>query len=285
MSADRPGPTRRGLLAAAAAAGLAGALVACSDGGSGTLGAMPDTDTPTPDGTRRIAYGDDPSQYAELTLPDGTSRGVVVIIHGGFWKAAYDASLGRPLAASLVEQGWTAWNVEYRRVGNGGGTPATFDDVAAAIDALADVEDLDLARVVTLGHSAGGHLAVWAAGRTEPRVAVTAAVSQAGVLDLVAADEEGLGDGAVAALLGHPAGTADASWDPAQQLPLDVPVRAVHAADDVVVPISQSQGYVDAALAAGADATLTEVEGGHFGVIDPQTTAWSTILGVLDDLP
>ena len=68
-------------------------------------------------GTTTIRYGDDPSQFAELTLPDGTPRGVVVVIHGGFWKAAYDLSLGRPLAADLVENGWAALNIEYRRVG------------------------------------------------------------------------------------------------------------------------------------------------------------------------
>ncbi|MFA6298435.1 MAG: alpha/beta hydrolase, partial [Nocardioides sp.] len=156
-------------------------------------------------GEGRIAYGDDPSQYGELYLPEGTPRGVVVVIHGGFWKAAYDASLGRPLATSLAAEGWAAWNLEYRRVGNGGGAPATFDDVSAGIDRLADL-DLDTSTVVTLGHSAGGHLAAWAATRGHDpawpgRVPVTAVVSQAGVLDLRSAAEDDLGDGAVRALL------------------------------------------------------------------------------------
>ncbi len=155
----------------------------------------------------RIAYGSDPSQFAELTRPSGASRGVVVVIHGGFWRAQYDLSLGRPLAASLAEEGWTAWNLEYRRVGNGGGWPQTPDDVSAGIDKLAEVDGLDLSRVVTLGHSAGGHLAVWAAGRqrlqpwTDAKVPVTAAVSQAGVLDLAGAAS--LGAGAVEAFLGR----------------------------------------------------------------------------------
>ncbi len=87
---------------------------------------------------QRIAYGDDPSQFGELSLPSGAPKGTVVLIHGGFWKAAYDLSLGRPLARSLVAHGWAAWNIEYRRVGNGGGDPETMDDVAAAIDALAE---------------------------------------------------------------------------------------------------------------------------------------------------
>ena len=102
-----------------------------------------------------------------------------MVIHGGFWRAQYDASLGAPLAQDLVERGWTAWNLEYRRVGNGGGFPETFDDVAAGIDRLADVDGLDLSTVVTLGHSAGGHLAAWAAARGRRPQPSKAAAGQA----------------------------------------------------------------------------------------------------------
>jgi acetyl esterase/lipase len=233
-----------------------------------------------PRGTETISYGDDPSQLVELSLPDGTPRGVVVVIHGGFWKAAYDLSLGRPLAADLVEKGWAALNIEYRRVGNGGGVPSTLDDVRAAIATL-DGRGLDLTRVVTLGHSAGGHLAAWAGHAVD---AVTHVISQAGVLDLVAADREGLGSGAVAAFLGHPAGPGDAEADPRQQLPLDVPVWCVHATDDDTVPISQSVDYVAAATAGGARADLVEVAGDHYVVIDPATDAWRLTLEILDGI-
>ena len=128
----------------------------------------------------------------------------------------YDASLGTPLAEDLSGRGWTALNVEYRRVGNGGGFPATFDDVAAAIDALADTDASTTSTVVTLGHSAGGHLATWAAARTRfdewsGGIEVTHVISQAGVLDLTAAQEQGLGGGAVDALMG--AGPSDPSYD------------------------------------------------------------------------
>ncbi|PWD52512.1 alpha/beta hydrolase [Serinibacter arcticus] len=243
----------------------------------------------------RITYGDDPSQYAELTRPVGDSKGVVVVIHGGFWQAQYEASLGQPLAASLAVNGWTAWNLEYRRVGNGGGYPATFDDVAAGIDALADVQGLDLRTVVTLGHSAGGHLAVWAAGRpaltgtswADPAVRVTAAVSQAGLLDLATADASNLGGGAVRSLLGEPSGPRDdrdALADPTARLPLAVPVRCIHGRGDAIVPLSQSSDYVALATAAGADATLTEVDGDHFVVIDPASEAWALTLELLDAL-
>ncbi|WP_134765605.1 prolyl oligopeptidase family serine peptidase [Nocardioides sp. 1609] len=239
----------------------------------------------------RTAYGADPSQFGELHLPAGTPRGVVVVIHGGFWRAAYDHTLGTPLAASLAAEGWAAWNLEYRRVGDGtgggGGAPATFDDVAAGVDALADL-GVDTSVVVTLGHSAGGHLAAWSAARQghdwPSRVPVTHVVSQAGVLDLRAAASAGLGDGAATALLGHEPTTDDARYDPAQQLPLDVPLWCVHGVDDTIVPLSQSADYVAAATAAGATAELVEVEGDHFVVIDPGSAAWARTLEVLDTI-
>ena len=278
---------RRRTLLALPALGLvpAALLSACSE-----ESAVPTSDpspAPVPDGgegAEVVTYGDDPSQYAELYRPGVRSRGVVVVIHGGFWKSAYDLTLGQPLARVLAADGWTAWNIEYRRVGNGGGTPETFDDVAAAIDALADVDGLDTSTVVTLGHSAGGHLAVWAAGRDAPRVAITHAISQAGVLDLVMAERMGLGGGAAAALLGHTPGPDDAAWDPQQQIPLDVPVWCVHGVDDTIVPLGQSEGYVVDARAAGAQAEIVRVPGDHFAVIDPTSEAWAATVEVLDSV-
>lgn len=235
-----------------------------------------------------IRYGHDHAQFGELTRPIERSKGVVVVIHGGFWRATYDLSLGRPLAASLVEHGWTAYNLEYRRVGNGGGYPKTLDDVAAGIDALAHVQGVDTSTVVTLGHSAGGHLAVWAAGRpklagtpwSDPAVRVTAAIAQAGVLDLHAAVN--LGSGAAKAFMG---GHDDITLaDPAAQIPLSVPVRCVHSAADDTVPISQAARYVERTKAAGGDAELIEVEGDHFDLIEPPSRAWIRTLEVLEDL-
>lgn len=263
----------------------AGSLAACSPR---TTRERPTRRNPI----EKISYGTDPQQFAELSRPSGSSKGVVVVIHGGFWLADYDLSLGRPLAASLVAAGWTAYNVEYRRVGNGGGWPRTFDDIAAAIDALADIERLDTSQVITLGHSAGGHLAVWAASRVrlptgvgaDPRVPVTAAVSQAGVLDFTSATADQLGGGAVQRFMG---GTVDRRYavaDPTEQIPLAVPVRCIHGTSDDVVPLSQSTDYVERASALGADATVTEVDGDHFVLIDPSSSAWSTTLQILDDL-
>lgn len=236
-------------------------------------------------------YGTDPAQYGTLHRPLGASRGVVVVIHGGFWRAAYDASLGTPLAQDLAARGWTAWNLEYRRVGAGGGVPATLDDVAAGIDALADLQ-VDTSTVVTLGHSAGGHLATWAASRGRSQrwtnaVPVTHVVSQAGVLNLATGAEERLGDGAVQAFCGgEPTTVPDAyrQADPSVQIPLETPVWCVHATDDVTVPISQSRDYVTQARAAGAQAELVQVGGAHFDVIDVQSQAWTQIVGILDGI-
>lgn len=234
----------------------------------------------------RIAYGDDPSQWLDLHEPEGASRGLVVVIHGGFWKAQYGADLGTPLAADLVGRGWTVANIEYRRVGDGGGFPETLDDVHTAIGAAVTAAGGE-GPVVTLGHSAGGHLATWAAGRGRfDRWAggpvVTHVVSQAGVLDLRSAVRHHLGADAAPAFLGD---TDDATYeqaDPLAQVPLDIPVWAVHAGDDDVVPFAQATTYVDAATAAGAAATLVEVGGGHFGVIDPTSQAWAACVEVLD---
>jgi acetyl esterase/lipase len=237
---------------------------------------------------RTIRYGDDPAQLVELSVPVRRPKGVVVVVHGGFWRAAYDLDLGRPLADNLVTNGWAAWNIEYRRVGNGGGASETLDDVAAAVDALAG-QDLDLSRVIAVGHSAGGHLATWAASRGRhdrwpARVELTAVVSQAGVLDLRSAYDADLGSGAVEAFLGHPPGPDDSPMDPVSQVPLGIPVHCVHGTDDDTVPVDQSRAYVAAATAAGARAELTEVDGDHFVVVDPDSDAWRLTLELLEEL-
>lgn len=271
---------RRTLLALPAMGAVGLTLTACGE----------DAPVRTPDGPDegRMSYGDDPSQFGELYLPDGDPRGVVVVLHGGFWLAQYDYTLGSPLATSLAAAGWAAWNLEYRRVGNGGGDPETFDDVAAGIDKLAELE-LDLSTVVTLGHSAGGHLAAWAASRGRfdqwgGGVDVTHVISQSGVLDLRAGADEHLGDGAVQGFLGHPPTEADDPLDPIRQVPLDVPVWCVHGNADTIVPISQSRSYVDAAATSGAEAQLVEVEGDHFVVIDATSKAWTSQLGIMEQI-
>lgn len=279
---------RRGFVAAAVAS--AGALVLGSCGtGPGDARPIPSTgDDGTVREVREVRYGADPSQFAELSIPLGTDGPppVAVVIHGGFWRSAYDLSLGRPLAATLPPRGWAALNVEYRRVGGGGGFAATLADVAAAIDALAAlVEPLDLTRVVTIGHSAGGQLAAWAATRVDAAVAVTAVVAQAGVLDLRRAAADRLGNGATQAFLGGEPSDVPERYDvasPIEQLPLGVPVLCIHGRGDANVPLSQSEAFVAVATASGDDAELITVDGDHFVLIDPASGAWSTVLDWLD---
>jgi acetyl esterase/lipase len=275
---------------------LVGGLTACSPGGA----AETKKETPMP---VKIAYGPGPSQFGELTLPTGAGPcPVVVVVHGGFWLTSYDLGLGRPLAQDLVQAGVAAWNIEYRRVGNGpfskkaggGGWPTTCDDVAAALDALAGPVQqaaggrLDLTRVVGVGHSAGGHLVGWLGARAglptgtpgaDPVVRLRGLVAQAGVLDLVDGARSGLGGGAVASFMGGDPGTRAAAYalaSPIARLPLGVPSVCVHGTSDANVPIRQSERFVAAATEAGDDAVLRSFDGDHFDLIDVGSDAWRT---------
>ncbi len=224
------------------------------------------------------AYGALPDQHAELRRPPGAGpHPVAVIVHGGFWRSTYGNETTRPLADALTEAGWTTWNLEYRRVGGSGGYPETLEDVAAACAGLAP---LGHGPVVAIGHSAGGHLALWLASRR----LVTAAVSLAGVCDLHAAAAERLGRGAAVELMGA---AAPGDWevaDPILNVPTGVPTLLVHGSDDDTVPIAQSQAYHRAATAAGDDCTLLELECDHFAVIDPESFVWPQLAAGLEAL-
>jgi acetyl esterase/lipase len=215
-------------------------------------------------------YGDDPSQYGVL-YGEGP---VAVLIHGGFWKDQYGLDLMEPLAEDLAARGWAAWNIEYRRLGNGGGVPYTLDDVGAAIDHLDQLPGVDLSRVVTIGHSAGGHLAAWAATRETPKVSLTGVVSQAGVLDLARARELRLSDGVVDRFLGeHPTSVAS----PIERLPLGVPTLLTHGGVDDIVPVEISQRFAEASGAS----LIVEPDEDHFGHIDPDNPLWKAVLAWL----
>ncbi|MFD1845462.1 alpha/beta hydrolase [Arthrobacter flavus] len=287
---------RRTILGAAALAASA-ALAGCAVGRPGPPPKQPEEPV-TP---QRYTYGDDPSQFAELYLPAGEMRpGVVVIIHGGYWRSGYGLDLGQPLAQDLASRGYACWNLEYRRAGNGGGWPETFADVHAGIDLLATAagdHGLDLTVTTALGHSAGGHLAVWAAGRSTlpdgapgagtPTVQLTGVVSQSGVLNLADAHDQGLGDGAVLNLLGVDPAEDPVRYrlaDPMTAIPLAVPVLALHGEDDSTVPLSQSDSYATTAVAAGANAELIMIPGDHFAMITPGTEAWTRVVQAVDRL-
>lgn len=237
-----------------------------------------------------IPYGEGPEQVGNLHLPAGVGGPwpCVVLIHGGFWRARWDRTLMTPLAIDLARRGLAAWNIEYRRVGqDGGGWPGTLDDVAAAVDLLAGIDDVDTFRVATCGHSAGGHLALWAAGRrrlphravgSAPVVAPVAAVSQAGVVDLLAGADANLGDGAIQAFLGaDPSSSPDryAIASPAGLLPLGVRQLLLHGDADDIVPSVQSVDFGRAASDLGDDVTVTVLPGvDHFQVVEVGHAAW-----------
>jgi acetyl esterase/lipase len=240
-------------------------------------------------------YGGHPGQLADLYLPAGRgSHPVAVVVHGGFWRAQYDRSLMDGLCTDLAAHGIAAWNLEYRRVGAGGGWPDTFLDVAAGVDLLADVEaPLDLTRVLAVGHSAGGQLAFWAAARhtlpedapgTAPRVRVHAAVAQAGVLDLTLA--AGLMPSATPtrALLGDPAQHYEryVLASPRERLPLGIPQLVLHGERDDTVSLRIATSYAAAARTAGDPCELTVLSHtGHYEHIDTGTDAWHVARGWL----
>jgi dipeptidyl aminopeptidase/acylaminoacyl peptidase len=248
-------------------------------------------------------YGAHRSQVGDLWLPEAESTDLplVVLIHGGFWRSQFTKTLMSRLARAVVARGWAAWNIEYRRVGplgGGGGWPQTFADVADAVDHVASFPAIDTGRVVTCGHSAGGTLALWAAGRhghpagaagaagPAVKVRLRGAVSLAGVVDLAAADAAGLGGDAVARLLGG--GRAQVveryqSASPAALVPLGVPQVLIHGLLDTVVPASMSEHYAQEARAAGDDARYVALEGvDHRAVIDPRSVAWAEISASLE---
>ena len=225
----------------------------------------------------RHRYGTHRAQRADLYLPEGPGpHPVAVTIHGGYWRAKYTKRVMKAVSVDLSRRGIAAWNIEYRKVGRGqgGGWPATFDDVGAAIDHLAVIggDRLDLDGVTVVGHSAGGQLALWSASRAEPGVRVRRVIAQAAVCNLVTA-----GDPAWEFLGGSPDQVPDrfAKANPMQLVPLGVPTLLVHGADDETVPVARSREYAEAAAAAGDDVRLIEPSpGGHRVHIDPRSDAW-----------
>ena len=226
--------------------------------------------------TEHHRYGPSRQNRADLHVPraDGTHP-VVVLLHGGYWRATYGKIVMKPLAADLVRRGYATWNIEYRRIGRrqGGGYPQTFDDVRAALRQLADLGDdrLDLDDVTLVGHSAGGQLALWVAARDDAGLRPQRVIAQAPVVDLVATA------GAHELMGGRPEELRDryTECDPMQQLPLSMPVLIVHGPRDATVPLGRSRKYVEAARAAGGDVALVEPdEGGHRAHIDPRSEAW-----------
>ena len=217
----------------------------------------------------RQAYGPEPDQYLERY--GSGELGTVLIVHGGFWRPEFDASLGRPLAEDLAERGYTAVNLEYRR--------ATWDGWRCAFpDVLAGIAALDEPNVVAVGHSAGAQLAAYAAARG----LLAGVVAQAGLLELGTAARERVGGRSVLKLMGGTPEEVPQRYreaDPIVAAPLAVPVVCVHSRADEWVPFAQSEAY-----AAKSGAELIEVPGDHLAHVQPGTPAWAAVLDVLPRL-
>ncbi|RKN46273.1 alpha/beta hydrolase family protein [Micromonospora endolithica] len=248
---------------------------------------------PAPDVT--IGYGDHPDQVVDLRHPvgNGPARPLIVVVHGGFWRAEYDRRHTDALAAALAALGHPVAQVEYRRTGRpGGGWPNTLTDVLTGVAALPRLAAEALPGRVApgapylVGHSAGGHLALYAAAVAPETVAGVLALAP--VSNLAEAYRLDLDSGAVAALLGGgPEDVPDryAAADPRTLVPGQLPVVVVHGSRDQQVPVGMSRDHVAAGRAAGADITLFELPFcEHFGLIDPESAAWPQVAEALRSL-
>jgi acetyl esterase/lipase len=230
----------------------------------------------------RAAYGGDANQFVDLRVPKGKGpRGLVIAIHGGFWRAKYDLGYMGHLCAALTAKGIATANLEYRRVGNsGGGWPGTFADVRDGYQFLlqsVQKYEFDARRVVVIGHSAGGQLGLCLAAHES---GVKAVISLAGVVDLQRAYTLHLSNDAVVEFLGGTPAEVGDHYREADPMKLAVAARQwiVHGAEDDVAPPAFSRDYVGAKQRMKEDARLVEIAGaGHFEVVDPRSGAWKDV--------
>jgi acetyl esterase/lipase len=230
----------------------------------------------------RLTYGTHPAQHVDRFDAAPAARGGVVLFHGGCWRDAVDSGLLSPLAAALAGEGFITWNAEFRRLDGGGGYPETFDDVSSAVALAADdaaTIGLDPARLVLVGHSAGGHLALWCA--TQRRAA--GVVALAAVCDLAASVDEDICGGVAARFTDGAPGRLQEIC-PTHRLPIGVPHHHLVGADDEMVPAAHVKAFVDRAQAAGDDARATVLPGAHFEPVTPRGPFWEALLGAIEHL-
>ena len=228
----------------------------------------------------RINYGEDALQFSGLRLPETSGPyPVIVFIHGGCWLNQFSLDHASAMGRALANQGYAVWTPEYRRVGDtGGGWPGTFEDIVRSISALRELapeHSLDLNRVVMLGYSAGGHLALWLAAQNV--LSLRGVVSLAGICDLKAYEK--LGNDCAASLPGLLGGTSHeeperwAKTNPIELLPVEIPVSLIHGERDAIVPLSQSESFAEV---AGCELRVVR-GGGHFDMVSPHSKAFEII--------
>lgn len=246
---------------------------------------MPDEsilDLAPPAADERIAYGKDANQFGDLRLPKAkTPAPVAVNIHGGFWRARYSLAHAGHLCAALTKVGAATWNLEYRRVGNsGGGWPGSLQDISTglrSLDKLALKYKLDLKRVVLMGHSAGGQLALCLASHAAN---IRGVIALAAVCDLRRAWDLRLSNNAAGDFLGGSPDEVPEHYAEASpiELPISAQQRLIHGVEDQIVPIELSRRYAEEKIKRGEHVKLTEIAGaGHFELIDPRTPAWQKV--------
>jgi acetyl esterase/lipase len=232
----------------------------------------------------RINNGTEALQFGELRLPESAGPyPVIAFIHGGCWLNQFSLDHVSAMGRALANQGYAVWTPEYRRVGDaGGGWPGTFEDIVRSIGVLSELASeysLDLNRVVMMGHSAGGHLALWLAAQNN--LPLRGVVSLAGICDLKA--YERLGNDCAASLPGLLGGTSRevperwAKANPIELLPINVRVSLIHGDRDAIVPLSQSESF---AAAAGCELHVVR-GGGHFDMVSPHANAFEIICQTL----
>lgn len=246
----------------------------------------------------RVHYGNDPNQFAELRFPNVKgSFPLLFVVHGGFWQSEYDLSHIGHLCAAFTSRGIITCSIEYRRIGNpGGGWPGTFQDIGLATRSifrdLSNDSRFDQARTAIIGHSAGGHLALWLVGshriskdsplHNEQKQEIRRAISLGGVSDLRSAWKKKLGRGTVTRLMsGTPEEHPDRydAGSPIELLPTGARHALVHGTDDDTVPLSQSEAFVEKAEKLGDQSTLVKLDGiGHYELIDPESEAWQPVV-------
>ncbi len=255
---------------------------------------------PKPQADHRISYGDDPLQFGDLRLPKTKGKHpVVIVVHGGCWFAQYDLNHLAAFSDALTKLGVATWSLEYRRIGDKGGAwPGTFQDVAKGTDyvrELAKKYPLDVKRVVVIGHSAGGQLALWLAGRKNlPKTSelyspnplpITGVVALAAISDLKQY-RPNCDDSVNKLLGGSPEQFAERyqQTSPIELLPLKVPVTLIHGTADPIVPQKLSEEFARMAEKAGDRATLIALpQTGHFELISPQAKEWKAVASAVQE--
>ncbi|MGQ0661169.1 alpha/beta hydrolase family protein [Sphingosinicella sp.] len=249
---------------------------------------------PSPSTT--ISYGADPLQVVDLWLPEGRGpHPTVLMVHGGCWQTEIaDRTIMNWIADDLTRHGYAVWNIDYRGVDRGGGYPGTFEDAAAAADALrtnAARHRLDISRLVAIGHSAGGHLALWLAGRrrlpagsplrTANPLPIRSVISLGGLPDLeeAARSRNGCGNEVVIRLVGNALpGRRDPFTDTSvpRLAPLGVPQILINGMQDRIIPTTYAEGYARPMRAAGDDVRVRMIDAtGHVELVAPETAAWA----------